>query len=244
MDRRSPWFPWEESAIHQPEVRFDIRAERAEYERWFRHHARILQDRMVRRSRTDRTRKHDVPEWERVYQAEAQQRRLLYQARVLGSSATMRFEVETMHPIVEEIRKRFLLDLEHSAAQLREQFPSLTFNVWEWPTGRVAEYIDYDIGVECLFPTTAENAPDNVALMIEVCFLNSTPRFNAGVGWGHPSIHSEAEFRDNCLKNAEWPEAKPETIDELRDFFPTLVRAFESAVERGVPSDLAGDATH
>jgi len=83
MDRRSPWFPWE-SAIHQPAVRFDIRAERAEYERLFRHQARILQDRMVRRSRTDRTRKPDVPEWEKVRQEEEQVRRLLYQARVLG----------------------------------------------------------------------------------------------------------------------------------------------------------------
>ena len=90
MDRRSPWFPWE-SAIHQPEVRFDIRAERAECERLFRHEARVLQDRMVRRSRTDRTRKHDVLEWEKVYQEEAQDRRLLYQARVLGWGKEKRY---------------------------------------------------------------------------------------------------------------------------------------------------------
>jgi hypothetical protein len=29
-------------ALHQPEVRFDVRAERAEYERLFRHQARVL----------------------------------------------------------------------------------------------------------------------------------------------------------------------------------------------------------
>jgi hypothetical protein len=72
-------------------VRFDIRAERAEYERRFRHEARVLQDRMVRRSRTDRTRKHDVPEWEKVYLEEAQDRRLLYQARVLGWGKEKRY---------------------------------------------------------------------------------------------------------------------------------------------------------
>lgn len=83
MDRRSPWFLWE-SAIHQPQVRFDIRAERAECEYLFRHPARVLQDRMARRSRTDRTRKPDVPEWKLIYQKEAQERTLLYQARVLG----------------------------------------------------------------------------------------------------------------------------------------------------------------
>ena len=83
MDRSSPWFPWE-SAIHQPQVRFDIRAERAEYERLFKHQARVLQDRMARSSRTDRTRKPDVPEWEKVFQNAAHERKLLYQARVLG----------------------------------------------------------------------------------------------------------------------------------------------------------------
>jgi len=80
-----------DSAIHQPQVRFDARAEREEYERLFKHPARILQDRMGRRSRTDRTRKPDVPEWEKVYQEEAQERRLLYQARVLGWGKEKRF---------------------------------------------------------------------------------------------------------------------------------------------------------
>jgi hypothetical protein len=83
MHRTSPWFPWE-SATHQPQVRFDLRAEREEYERLFMHPARVLQDRMVRRGRTNRTRTPGIPEWERVYQKEAEERRALYQARVLG----------------------------------------------------------------------------------------------------------------------------------------------------------------
>jgi len=78
-----PLHPWD-SAIHQPQVRFDARAERAECERLFGHPARVLQDRMVRRSRTDRTRKPGMAEWEKVYQKEAEERRLLYRARVLG----------------------------------------------------------------------------------------------------------------------------------------------------------------
>jgi hypothetical protein len=83
MHRTSPWFPWE-SATHQPQVRFDLRAEREQYERLFTHPARVLQDRMVRRSQTDRTKTPGVPEWERVYQKEVRERRVLYQARVLG----------------------------------------------------------------------------------------------------------------------------------------------------------------
>jgi hypothetical protein len=85
-----PAFPWD-SAIRQPQVRFDARAERAECERLFGHPARALFDRMVRRSQTDRTRKPGVPEWEKVYQKEAQERRLLYQARVLGWGKEKRY---------------------------------------------------------------------------------------------------------------------------------------------------------
>ncbi len=71
-------------AIYQPRVRFDARAEREECERLYRHQARVLQDRLARRGRTDRSRQHAIPEWERVYLAETHQRLLLHQARVLG----------------------------------------------------------------------------------------------------------------------------------------------------------------
>lgn len=70
-------------AICQPAIRF-VRAECAEYERLFNHQARVLQDRLDRRGRTDRTKRIPVAEWEKVYQADARERELLYQARVLG----------------------------------------------------------------------------------------------------------------------------------------------------------------
>ena len=80
-----------DSGFYQPQVRFDIRAEREECERLLRHHARILQDRIVRRSRTDRTRKPDVPEWEKVYLEMEQERRALFQARALGWGKEKRY---------------------------------------------------------------------------------------------------------------------------------------------------------
>lgn len=73
-----------DSGFYQPQVRFDIRAEREECDRLFLHHARVLQDRMARRSHTDRTRKPDVPEWKKLYQKIEHERKLLFQARVLG----------------------------------------------------------------------------------------------------------------------------------------------------------------
>ena len=71
-------------AFHQPEVRFDIRAERAEYEYLVNHAARVLQDRLARLGGSDRTKEIPIAEWERVHRREAQARRLLHQARVLG----------------------------------------------------------------------------------------------------------------------------------------------------------------
>ena len=78
-------------AHHQQQVRFDIRAERAEYEYLFSHAARVLQDRLARRGGGDRTKEIPLAEWERVYRKEAQVRRLLHQARVLGWGKEKRF---------------------------------------------------------------------------------------------------------------------------------------------------------
>jgi hypothetical protein len=69
-------------ALHQQQVRFDIRAERAECEYLFKHSARVLQDRLARFGGGDR--EIPIAEWERAYRKEAQARRLLHQARLLG----------------------------------------------------------------------------------------------------------------------------------------------------------------
>jgi hypothetical protein len=71
-------------ASHESQVRFDIRAEREEYERLFTHQARVLQDRLARLGGGDRTRHHAIPAWKKVFQTAAQERRRLHQARVLS----------------------------------------------------------------------------------------------------------------------------------------------------------------
>jgi hypothetical protein len=78
-------------AFHEPQIRFDIRAEREEYEWLFKHPARVLQDRLVRCGGGDRTRRPATPEWKKVYLNEAEQRRLLHQARVLGWGKEKRY---------------------------------------------------------------------------------------------------------------------------------------------------------
>jgi hypothetical protein len=78
-------------ALHQPQVRFDVRAERAEYESLFKHPARVLQERLVRLGGGDRTKEIPLSEWQREYQRDARARRLLYQARVLGWGKEKRY---------------------------------------------------------------------------------------------------------------------------------------------------------
>ena len=78
-------------AFHESQIRFDIRAEREEYERLFKHPARVLQDRLVRCGGGDRTIQIAVPEWKKVYLKEAEQRRLLHQARALGWGKEKRY---------------------------------------------------------------------------------------------------------------------------------------------------------
>ena len=78
-------------ALHQSQMRFYIRAERAEYQRLFRHLARVLQDRLARLGGGDRTKEIPIADWEKLYQKEIQARRLLYQARVLSWGREKRY---------------------------------------------------------------------------------------------------------------------------------------------------------
>jgi hypothetical protein len=142
-----------------------------------------------------------------------------------------------MHSLVVQMDELFLPELRRVAADTQQRHPSLRFNVYHGSSGSLAEYQGYNLGVECLFPEAAHNTADNVALGIELSHLGSTPRLHADVVWGHPSGHSEAEFRENWQTSSDWPEATPEVVEELRENFARLVRAFESAVQRGAPPE-------
>jgi hypothetical protein len=129
----------------------------------------------------------------------------------------------------------FLPELERLASEMRERHPNLQFNVWNDAVGTLTDYQGYGFCVECILPNAAQNAPNNVAICVDLCHLTSTPRLMADVVWGHPSGYSEAAFKDNCRFSNDWPEATEEIVEELRKEFPKLVRAFQSALERGGP---------
>jgi hypothetical protein len=90
-----------------------------------------------------------------------------------------------MHPLIERIEELFIPDLERLASHMRQQFPALRFNVWHGPTGTLTDSQGYDVGLECLFPQAAKDAPNSLALSVDVCYLTSIPRLMADVVWGH-----------------------------------------------------------
>ena len=140
-----------------------------------------------------------------------------------------------MHPLAAQVVDLFSPELQRVASELQQKHPGLQFNVWQGQVGSATEYQGYALGVECIFPTTSENATSNVALCIDLCHLTTSPRIMADVAWGYPSGQSEAALRENCHSSTDWPEATPEAVQELKTAFPKLAQTFQSSVERGTP---------
>jgi hypothetical protein len=154
-----------------------------------------------------------------------------------------------MHPLVEQIERLFLPEVQGVASEMRGRYSSLQFNVWHAPEGSLTDYQGYSLGIECVFPRAAANASNNVALSVGVCHLASAPKLMADVVWGHPSGEVEAAFPENRHSINEWPEATPEAVQELNRVFPKLIQAFQTAVQRAAPLsppqiDFAGMTTN
>jgi hypothetical protein len=154
-----------------------------------------------------------------------------------------------MHPLVEQIERLFLPEVQGVASEMRDRYSSLQFNVWHSPEGSLTDYQGYSLGIECVFPRAAANTSNNVALSVAVCHLASIPKLMADVVWGHPSGEVEAAFPDNRHSINEWPEATPEAVQELNKVLPKLIQAFQTAVWRAAPLsppqiDFAGMTTN
>lgn len=140
-----------------------------------------------------------------------------------------------MHPLIEEIERSFLPQIQALALELQKRYLSLRFNVWHAPEGSLTDYQGYSLGVECVFPAAPASSPNNVALSIGMCHLDATPLLMADVVWGHPSGESEGAFPERQQSINVWSEATPEILHELDRTFPELIQAFETAVHRAAP---------
>jgi hypothetical protein len=134
--------------------------------------------------------------------------------------------------VVQELEKRFLPDLQKVAEEIAEQFPRVKATVWSSPVGSLTDYQGHDLGIDCLLTDTRPEQTDNVALIIGIGHLTTTPLIDqAGICWGAPSAHVEAELFLDPI------EVTAETLQELEARLPLLYDALQTAVRRGHPPD-------
>src|SRR5216683_445363 len=107
--------------------------------------------------------------------------------------------------VVQELENRFLPGLQKVAEEISKQFPRVRATVWSSPVGSLTHYQGHDLGIACLLSDARPDQTDNVALIIGVRHLTTTPLIDkAAVGWGAPSAHVEAElFPDSMEVTAE-----------------------------------------
>jgi hypothetical protein len=133
--------------------------------------------------------------------------------------------------IIEEIEERLLPGLRKVAQQITEQFPRVKATVWSSPVGSETEFQGYDIGIDCLLTDAKLDQSDNIALVIGIRHLSTTPLIDADVCWGHPSGWVEAELFPDPL------EVTPEILQEVETRLPVLYEGLRRAVIRGHPPD-------
>jgi len=140
-----------------------------------------------------------------------------------------------MHSMVEQIERVLLPELQNVASDMRNRHSILEFNVWHGPEGALTDNPGYSIGIECVFPRNGGDIANNVALCIDLSQLATTPKLVADVVWGHPTGEVEISFPERCGSMDQWPEATPQTIAELAEALPKLIKAFETAVQCATP---------
>ena len=141
-----------------------------------------------------------------------------------------------MSSLVETLEAKLLVPFENLAKRLSNQFPNVRAQVYSYSVGSLTEFQGHSIGVDCLFTDAAFDETDNVALSVDLAYLTTLPRISAGVGWGHPSGHSESLFGVGG-SSTEWDEVSDEVLENLYADLPRLYKYLIEAVRRRKPSD-------
>jgi hypothetical protein len=136
-----------------------------------------------------------------------------------------------MHPVAEKLERTLTAPFKEVAERLSNQFPNVVANVFSGSVGSLTEYQGHHIGIDCLLTDAPADQPDNVALCVDLRHLTTNPKIDAGVVWGHPSGHVEAEFRPEPL------EVSGEVLRGLYAELPRLYEGLVEAVKRRKPSE-------
>lgn len=129
---------------------------------------------------------------------------------------------------VSQLRASLLPILQIWQQELRREYPNVMTNICDCSVGDLTDWNGHNIGVDCLFKKSAEDSPDNLALLVSLKHVNKAPSIvSADVVWGHGYV--EASVLPKCV------EFSPDHLAELIERLPELFTVLKRAIRRGSP---------
>lgn len=143
-----------------------------------------------------------------------------------------------MYSLVKKLEKRLLPKFEEIAEKIRGEIPNVVVQVYSAEIGLLTQFQGYGFCIDCTLTDVSLDKTDNVCLDVSLGYLTTNPRISAGVGWGHPSGHSEAEFRDwSGIFPDEGIIVTDEILEDLYKDLPRLYEVLFAALRRRRPSN-------
>ncbi|MGI8670906.1 MAG: hypothetical protein ACR2J3_13830 [Aridibacter sp.] len=143
------------------------------------------------------------------------------------------------HPLVKKLEEKLLPEFEKVAEKIRQKIPNIMVTVNGYTVGSATQYQGYGFCIDCTLTDASNDETDNVALTVNLGHLTTTPKIDAGVGWGHPSGESEACFRDwgGLFPSESSMKVSDESLEDLYKDLPRLYEALFKALKRRKPAD-------
>lgn len=137
----------------------------------------------------------------------------------------------TQHSLVAQLKAELLPLLREAVQFLEAQIPSARTSVFAYPVGSATSFQGFNVGISCILSGAPDSQPDEVSLVVCVCYLNERPRLSADVAWGDGYV--EAELSHGASSSEHWPFATPERYSEIRAELPRLISVLGQAALRG-----------
>ena len=136
------------------------------------------------------------------------------------------------HPFVLHMEAELLPRFQAALPSLAEAAPQVLASVFAFSTGTQDIFLEYRFGISCLFDQAQDDQPYELLLLVTLSGLDDAARLDAGVRWGQPSGHREAQA---VPMDASMP--------ALLAALPALLAALQVAAVRGAPPITAATAS-
>jgi hypothetical protein len=128
------------------------------------------------------------------------------------------------HPLVLQLENDLLPLFRAALPPLAAAAPRVLASVFAFSSGTASAFQDYHFGISCLLEEVADDAPEEVALLVSVTGLDAGARLSAKVVWGQPSGRVEMQAGRQASD-----------LDALHAALPGLLAALQQAASRGGP---------